>query len=189
MTVSTGWAAPDVAPMTGQRVWAIAGWPTGATMLGMICPAVNVCFVVGSSAAPREGVIASTADSGTNWTIITDPRSAFNEIVCPSSTHCYVVTGRNHVHHDSFALTVTHDGGTSWRLQPLTSGAGPVDVACAGVTTCVLWGDAVPGTSPSQESMLTTRDGGKTWKASRTVAQSNGMWPPMGLSSPRRTGG
>ena len=172
-----------------QSVAAIPGWPPRAPVLEVTCPGVSVCFAVGSlpepdplparpPAVPPGGLIAHTDDSGANWTIRSDPRTVFGGIACPSPTRCYVMTARYrlqrvtaHVQRMNVrtGISVTGDGGKTWREHPVPAGANEA-LACPGITTCGLGGYVVPGRSP-KAGVLITADGGKTWKASRTVAQ------------------
>lgn len=169
LTVLAGVAPTSVSAAPLVPPTPIKGWPSSASMVRLDCPGTNVCFAVGDSVTPHLGVIARTEDGGASWKFHTDAGAMFNSIACPGPAQCYVITGRNRGHAVSYALTVTQNGGKTWQQHPLPAGTNPSELACPAVTTCVLWGYALPRTSKA--AMLITTNGARTWKASAAVGR------------------
>jgi hypothetical protein len=85
------------------------------------------------------------------------------QLTCPTSATCYS-SGTNFQNHEKTqgVISVTHDGGASWR-QSLAPGDGTYfyGFSCPTATTCMVVGD-VPNTN-THPSLYTTTDGGMTW--------------------------
>lgn len=109
---------------------------------------------------------------GRGWHAVLTPHAAaaLHDLTCPTSSTCYVLAG------NSGALS-SHDRGHSWRTVTPPWKAGRYDtfnaIACPTPLSCIIAavrGVGVKSKGPSpmpQFPLLTTHDGGHTWKSSR----------------------
>jgi photosystem II stability/assembly factor-like uncharacterized protein len=164
------------------RTWRERPKPLGE-MTRLSCPTPRVCYAITGYAGALR--ISRTADGARRWQLLTSPYGdGPQDISCASATTCYVTSAFLDYAHGStlLALLVTHDGGTTWTLHTeidgiaragATSGDTPVTlgrVSCPSVTTCFVMSTTVhlngPSVGQSLESIvvLSTTDGGATWR-------------------------
>src|SRR4029077_14248824 len=94
-------------------------------LTGINCPAAGTCFAVGQS-----GVITTTTTGGDVWSRV-HPGGSTTVVAgmsCPDSTNCFAVGGNK--------ILVTHDGGTTWPVQSLTTTDLLTAITCPSSTTC-----------------------------------------------------
>ena len=123
----------------GWRTWHDGIVPKRKGVLTDIsCPSRTVCYTAGGGAL-------RSSDGGRRWTAY--PETSGRRISCPSVRLCFA---------SSFStITVTRDGGRTWRLDGHAPRATWNSIACPNVSRCVAvgWFGA----------MVWTSDGGRIW--------------------------
>ncbi|HAF20897.1 MAG TPA: hypothetical protein DCK96_14300 [Chloroflexi bacterium] len=128
--------------------WDVQLGNTNAWYFSVSCPTTTVCFAGGSGGA-AGGIISATTTAGAAWTR-PKPAGSTNSIFgvsCGSSSDCYAAALNN--------ILVSHNGGSTWATQTLTTGDQVVGMKCASATTCYAVG--WPG------AIYKTIDSGTTW--------------------------
>ena len=117
---------------------------------GVSCPTKTGCWAVGATSS-NSGVVVSTTDGGTTWSVPTLPRAAslLNGVSCPTSSYCIAVGATS----SKTGLVIsTSDSGASWNSQSLPKGLGIVyGISCPTKIDC--W---VVGTTTSDRGMILT---------------------------------
>ncbi|MGH9170597.1 MAG: WD40/YVTN/BNR-like repeat-containing protein [Acidimicrobiales bacterium] len=163
-----GWAVSGVAMTTDGTHWQIE--PTrnaaGGLLSEMVCPAVDECFL-SALGGPNVTRLARSLDGGRKWTFTSLSDVLLGTLACPTAQTCIAVRqySGSPASPSTDAVVTTDDAGRLWTKTFTFPGSasfpGGADIACAGVTYCVIVGDALPG---DQSWLLyTSRDGGKTW--------------------------
>jgi photosystem II stability/assembly factor-like uncharacterized protein len=135
----------------------------------IICPAVRVCYAVGSAAS-----ILNTVDGGRTWRSQRNPLSGTYRIIygiaCPNAKNCHAVG-------DHTRILATTNGGGSWHDQrsPLRANAYPRDLACASMTKCYIVGGGFDMSGQTHSTMTATINGGRSWRQER-VPTVNALW-------------
>lgn len=97
----------------GGTTWRRRQVPDGYTdLLGVACPAAEVCEAVGDG--PQA--VLGTVDGGRTWTPQGPGTAALNGISCPNATTCVAVGQTNA---GRAAIYRTTNGGHAWQRQPI----------------------------------------------------------------------
>lgn len=158
-TVNRGIA---LASRNGGRSWsrAFVSGPAVQFLGGLACPSAQVCYAIAANLGrfPR-GFLLVSSDGGARWsTRRQGPAGGLDgALACPTVTRCLATGGRG--------LVLTNDGGRKWvaEREPIGGGGMPAlsALACSSVTTCVGVGTEP---SPGYPVIITTGDGGSTWR-------------------------
>ena len=154
---------------SGTPVVGATGPPVGSYLWsGISCPTATDCWVVGENSTGTAAVIEVTTNSGVTWTSQT-PATGFTansspNVSCPTSSACFVDDGLS-------AMMDTTNGGSSWSLVTLPTGAEPGPISCPDATYCVF--SNPNGTLRSDFD--STTNGGTSWTT--TAAPSPGIDP------------
>ena len=158
-----------------------AGANPFATVAGMSCPSVTMCFAVGQysdTTGGQDGLILRW--SGTTWSPSAAPVPAgsapvasLNAVSCPSLTLCFAGGWQYDASSQSQLLMLRWSAG-KWAVVkvPLPAGAAAspqaeiAGVSCPSVTQCVAAGSYVDA-SGHQQGLLLTRSG-STWTAAKS---------------------
>jgi hypothetical protein len=121
------------------------------------------------------GVVNANASTSGGFSTVPSTPQGFNRLTCPTSEVCYLES--TNVVDDGDGRTVTKiyktiDGGTNWMLLAIPSvGSANTAFTCSSASVCSVGFFGVPLTSHTGQfargtlqSMLTTTDGGATWK-------------------------
>lgn len=149
----------------GGRRWrvqpAVIG---GGFFLAVACPSRRICEATGNS-----GVIFGTVDGGKKWSQQTVPKIAqlIEGVACPTTSICEAVGYGG----GGLALRSV-DGGANWTLQTLPRSVQFLSrVACPTVEVCMAVGiDTVDAGRRQVALVVTTSNGGRTWKRHRVPA-------------------
>ena len=133
----------------GQLPSVNPGGSTNASFNGVSCPAVRVCFAVGSYAAGATNRNLVEQWNGSRWTplaSVTAPgafATNFSGVTCPTTGSCFAV-GLYSAASGTRTL-VEHWNGHTWGIMPSTSPGSIVNhlygVACATKANCFAVGD------------------------------------------------
>jgi photosystem II stability/assembly factor-like uncharacterized protein len=168
---------------------------------GIACPGLRVCYAFGGtghSAATWRTTIVATKDAGKTWrTMVIQPAAIpLFHIACPSVQACYAVgiietEGTSPPPGVSNDVVATRDGGHTWQtvftsnMARIRSGAcraGRLDcvyvgnISCPTVSICFAPGLGPPpkdGTRPTSSVLLTTTNGGRSWRQHAIHVLSN----------------
>jgi hypothetical protein len=127
--------------------WANEGLSEGGLLTAVSCPNATTCFATGSG-------LLSTTDGGTTWVEQPQPppHVLLWSISCATATACVTVGSG-----DTGEIMITTDGGLLWTTRGVSAASFPLTgVSCSSQASCVAVG-------ASGESILSTRDSGKTW--------------------------
>ena len=122
-----------------------ATWvPSNSDMLSIACTSASACVEVGDG-----GVIKTTADAGTTWSVVSSPTDkALTQVTCPSSSVCYAAGDRGIVLKSS-------DGGQTWSYLSSTDGNPVYGLTCPDVSTCYI--------TDIYAHIVKTANAGNTW--------------------------
>ena len=163
---------------------AVVTYPTPAPQVELSfvraidCPTSANCYAVVDSGG-GEGWVAVSRDSGRSWA----DKNSFsflypNNIDCPSASVCYVTSNSQraegkapHRIEAETAMTVTTDGGRSWKEEQLGPALGYTlwGVYCLSNTTCF-----AAGGEGNDGLFARTTDGGAHWQTWRSLGQWSG---------------
>lgn len=206
--VGEGRHGPVVATtVDGGAAWHVAPAPAGLGGLDAVGCApsrASLCVAVGWLRGPSSAAIAvlssgvvERAPSGVG---------ALDSVSCPTASTCLVggfltpsaAGGSSATRRFPGAVARSSDGGRSWTLLRLPSGAGPVNsLSCVGSAGCVAAGvSASPAGKPSAKAAggrtgaasvapaagagppgmaITTADGGRSWQVDRLPPSASGL--------------
>ena len=144
--------------------------PDGLTIYyaGVSLESTTTGWVVGNACAsghPCRGVVASTSNGGTSWSLQNTPSgtAALNDITCPSSTEC-VIVGTHLAGQQKSVAYITTNGGSTWSATALPFGMRFANaVACPDTRTCYVVGGSGPYKHPGGTVVFATTNGGRTW--------------------------
>jgi photosystem II stability/assembly factor-like uncharacterized protein len=173
-TASTGSSDSEgggaiVATTDSGRSWTAKTYtPFYGGLDGIDCPSRSTCYAGDNDTLSDQtipGAILATVDAGRTWANQPLPTSIgpLTEIACPTTTVCYAVADTTDPtgtfgQGDFFA---TSDGGDSWSSKTLPmNGSEPTGLACPSILTCYF----ISVNSKGKPQILTTFDGGKTWR-------------------------
>jgi photosystem II stability/assembly factor-like uncharacterized protein len=151
----------------GGSTWTMSILTGPTTMdqpLVISCPTTSHCVVLGAitPAVPPDLTTFSTIDGGKNWTgtgtsLVDD---ALNGLSCSSVSDC-VMVGNGGTEGGAYILRTT-TFGTNWTSEPVPTSPtlfmSLASVSCASTSDCVVVGAA------QQNDVLTTSNGGTSWK-------------------------
>jgi len=134
----------------------------------------NSPSLTGAIARAFGVVNANAATSGGFSTVPSTPQGS-NRLTCPTSEVCYLESTNFVVGGGDSTVTKiykTTDGGADWIALAIPSvGSANTALSCSSISVCSVGFFGVPQTSPTGQfargtlqSMLTTTDGGATWK-------------------------
>jgi photosystem II stability/assembly factor-like uncharacterized protein len=115
--------------------------------------------------------IFATSDGGMSWQHETDPfgDQELSSVTCYSTSDCLVVGEM-----DPSRLYKTDDGGVTWQIAYTPKG--PIllgSISCASPQFCVL--SAIPPDPFTWTAVLTSKDGGITWKQTSRIQLKTSM--------------
>lgn len=160
------------------RAWSAGGTlPAAMSQVRVLsCFGRQDCAVAGyTSTGPGKGTgaIAVSSDGGTSWSAASVPAGTgpLSALSCRPKGSCLAVAATSPttgvVPTSQAELLVSSDGGRTWAAQgalDLSRGDG---IACPTASTCTvvgtLWSGPAPGTPKG--NVLTTSDGGRSWRA------------------------
>jgi photosystem II stability/assembly factor-like uncharacterized protein len=138
-------------------------------LLGVACPGVRVCSVVGDA-----GTVLTTLDGGGSWSDHQLGRHVtLFSIACPNRRFCFAVAVGQRG-----KILRTVDGSRSWvsasKFSP-SNGVYLQSIACPTARECFAVGFAYnPRTKRSSYAVFVTRNGGDSW----TSGSPRGAWSP-----------
>ncbi len=136
-----------------------------------------VAFALIPPPQPPDESFVTTTDGGTSWITTALPSDDWvSAMACPTTEDCVMVGYPKDPSHPlgfstpGFALW-TRDGGTTWAPGQLPQGLQfaslNVELSCPDATICMATGQLPGGV---QSAVVTTADGGETWKLRRLPA-------------------
>ena len=151
----------------GGKTWRRQNERLGTTpnIVGLACPAVDVCWGLGTPGRGSVGHVLATTDGGKTW------RAEYTEkvgdfplaITCPSVRVCFAVGS-----YGPGQVLATKDGGKTWKAQTSSQKAISAstyttlnDIACPTTRACT----AVGRDSFGRGHIIGTTDGGVTWRS------------------------
>jgi len=175
----------------GGRIWQRGGGlPAGfGGASGVTCTSSGTCLVAGyTSASPGKGTgaIAFSVDAGTGWAAASVPTGIglLHDVSCGSALNCIAVgtlaTSSTDVTPGRGAILTSEDGGQTWASVPPPPGVNDAfGVSCPTAKRCATVGTVWAPTNPPTPigGVVTSRDGGASWKTPRAV------YIPVGLVS------
>ena len=152
------------------RTWSPATAPANAlTLTSVECAGTTDCTSIVSDGTSTWS--AHSDDFGQSWQQEGDLPSPFlpgDDLTCTVGGPClvpgYVPTSNGH---GSGAIAVSADGGQTWSLGTVPTGAGLLESAvCLNASTCIAAGTTsttVSDVVPAKGELLRSADGGHTW--------------------------
>lgn len=160
-------SAMVLASIDGGNTWKQQTVRTGGSLTAMSCSSPTSCIGVGGTS------VVITTDGGTTWTTRQLGSNSLTGVACPSSGTC-VAVGADAPQIsgcDSGVTYTTHDDGMSWS-PTATHCFVPSGISCSSARQCMMSGIHTTGNANYGAVML-TGDGGKVWKWSKVLSQSN----------------
>jgi hypothetical protein len=149
--------------LNGGGTWDEGSPPAslGVAQLGEIsCFSVTACVAAGLDGSGDGQLVGITDNDGVlSFSVqLTMPGDSLTGVSCPSSADCYAVGSDGE---GNTLLEATTNSGSSWTAQTPPAGTfEPAGVSCPNVSTC--YAAVVNGSVPG---IITTSNGGSTWKA------------------------
>ncbi len=122
------------------------------TVIGVVCEDANTCLGI------TEDGIQTTNDAGATWyrSRMATQLGAINDIDCPTSTVCMLVSGVWGPESAGGSFARSEDGGRTWRRIAAPNDLPLTAVSCATAQTCLVGGRG--------GVLMLTDDGGATWQ-------------------------
>jgi len=173
------WSAP---PLPGSQSNLMS-----SQLTAIDCTTTSDCLAVGEATynttlvppIENQGVVSTTNDGGQSWHSQLISANVITGIFCPSADDCLAVgqdpvTAGQDSGYSAYGI-VTHDGGATWTVSTLSSGAQMAEgnnpainaISCSDVSHCVAVGE-VFDTNKYEMPVLATTDGGATWSDQAT---------------------
>ena len=161
------------------RSWQVRSTlPGGVGMLSDVSCAPSFCMAVGGSPDNTTAVALITRSAGRRWTSLSLPKGeeSLKLVTCTTAGNCIALGTREATTGDPSSGSLTSiiasaSGGLSWSQRPLPTGAQPVvgipyftGMTCATRSHCLIVGEATPGDGNPSGLILSSADGGRTWR-------------------------
>lgn len=170
----------------GGRTWRIAEWTPQAVDEVVVAPGTSDAWLVLRSAAGRPDGILHTTDGGRTWTSLP---GGVTGLSFPTATDGWGVPAAP-AQPGSAMLAHTTDGGATWARIPAPCPKAawtPTAVSFATPATGLLVCTGEPGAGQQSKAILSTTDGGASWRVEAEAAGYGGPGrpaaPPHGLST------
>ena len=153
--------------------WRVVGLPAGATVIsGVECASAVDCTVIATDGTTFWS--AHSNDFGRIWQRGGNLPAGLQDagsLTCVTGGPC-LVTGvtATTAGHGQGAIVISADGGATWTAANVPAKTGLLQsVVCATVTSCMAAGttsSTISAIVPAKGEMLTSQDGGQTWRQS-----------------------
>ncbi|MDQ6797683.1 MAG: hypothetical protein M3011_06615, partial [Actinomycetota bacterium] len=169
--------------------WTAEALPAGDAPTGLSCATATTCWAVGSTydigTEQYSSQIIATTDGGAVWTQQTVPPNGgaqLTKVSCPTVSTCWA---SGEVFMGPPVMLATTDGGATWVQQTIPGDLGVIsDLSCPTSQACEApEAFRTSQSSPFQQRVLVTRDGGATW-GTATIPAGVGLG---GISCPSAT--
>lgn len=172
--------APALASAAIGTTWQVQYSGNGAgPLLGVSCPTVTTCAVVGTSNSPGGPLVLTTTDGGGAWTQHLPSEISVGQpvvVACPTTTEC-LMSGLTNEGGTQNQIVITHDLWATWALETLPVAVNYMSgLACPTASVCWATGQVASKGEVVASYVFRTDNGGVTWRVRPIPPNATVLW-------------